>query len=154
LRHHLVETVRRYSKLPHLWSLSKRLARWLETSGSDSDTGPAVTMPHVHKLSQRLSDETVTALLNDYRDGSSLADLQRFYAIGRSSVQRLLREAGARRRRKSLSAAEVTVLVKRYEAGLTIREIAEEQGLAKTTVQDALARAGSAMRRAARRPNT
>jgi hypothetical protein len=27
----LVETVRRYSKLPHLWSLSKRLARWMES---------------------------------------------------------------------------------------------------------------------------
>jgi DNA-directed RNA polymerase specialized sigma24 family protein len=66
-------------------------------------------------------------------------------------VQRVLREAGVRRRRKSLSDTEVAGLVKQYEAGLTIREIAAELGLAKTTVQDALARAEVTMRSAVRR---
>jgi DNA-directed RNA polymerase specialized sigma24 family protein len=147
----LVEAVRRYSKLPHLWSLSKRLARWLDLSESDSDTKPVATAPHVHKLSQRLSDETVAALVLDYRRGASLAELQRRYSLSRWSVQRLLREAGARRRRKRLTDAEIAVLVKRYKAGLTIREIAVEQGLPKTTVQDALRCGGIKMRPASRR---
>jgi uncharacterized protein (DUF433 family) len=105
----------------------------------------------VHKLRQRLSDETVAALLSDFRDGASLADLQQAYSLSRGSVQRLLRDGGVWRRRKSLGNAEVVVLVERYEAGLTIREIAAEQGLPKSTVQDALARAGVEMRAAARR---
>jgi hypothetical protein len=62
-------------------------------------------------------------LTNDLRgivDGSSLTDLQRAYSLGRSSVQRLLREAGVRRR-NSLTEVDVALLVERYEAGLTIR---------------------------------
>ena len=45
----------------------------------------------------------MAALLTDYRNGSSLRDLQRSYALGRGSVQWLLREAGVRRRRGSLT---------------------------------------------------
>jgi DNA-directed RNA polymerase specialized sigma24 family protein len=71
--------------------------------------------------------------------------------LSRGSVQRVLREAGVRRRRKSLTEHDLAVLVKRYEAGLTIREIAAERRLPKTTVRDALARAGVVMRSAARR---
>jgi hypothetical protein len=58
-------------------------------------------MPRIHRLSQRLSEETVPALVNGYRAGASLADLQRIYSISRGSVQKLLRERGVRRRRKA-----------------------------------------------------
>ena len=98
-------------------------------------------VPRVHRLSQRLSEETV-ATLSDYRSGASLDDLQRSYLLSRSSVQKLLSERGVKRRRRSLTQDELAVLVERYEAGQTIREIAAEQDLPKTTVQDALARAG------------
>ena len=80
-----------------------------------------------------------------------LAELQEQFGLSRGSVQRLLREAGVRRRQTSMGDADLAVLVERYEDGLTVREIAAEQGLAKTTVQDALARSGVAMRPAARR---
>jgi DNA-directed RNA polymerase specialized sigma24 family protein len=143
--------MRRYSKFPHLWSQSNRLARWLEPSGSDTKIESRFTLPHMHKLRHRLSEETVAALVQDYRDGASLAELQRRYSLGRGSVQQLLREGGERRRRKSLSETKVAALAKRYEVGLTIREIAAEQGLPKTTVQDALEREGVTMRPAARR---
>jgi DNA-directed RNA polymerase specialized sigma24 family protein len=145
----VVETVRRYSKLPHLWKSSKRLAKLL-TSPTEA-TEPSPALPHVHKLDQRLSDETVTAPVLDYTAGASLADLQRKYSLGRGSVQKILRKQGVRRRRKSLTDAEAALLVERYEAALTIREIAVEQGLPKTTVQDCLAQARMLMRPAARR---
>jgi len=109
------------------------------------------TLPHVHKLSQRLSRETVAAMVRDYQNGASSAELQKKYSLGRGSVQRLMREAGVRRRRKRLTDAEVASLVERYESGFTIREIAQEQGLSKTTVRDALARVSTNMREAARR---
>jgi uncharacterized protein (DUF433 family) len=130
-------------------AVEQATGKLMSSTGVRSELAPAP--PHVHKLRQRLSEETVAALLRDYSAGSSLADLQRTYALGRGSVQRLLREADVRRRRKGLCDAEVTVLVEQYDAGLTIREIAVEQRLAKTTVQDALVRAGVVMRPAARR---
>ena len=38
-------------------------------------------VPRVHQLSQRLSEETVAALVSDYRSGASLDDLQRSYLL-------------------------------------------------------------------------
>jgi len=105
----------------------------------------------MHKLAQRMTAEEVSALQDAYKAGVSLAELQEQFGLSRGSVQRVLREAGVRRRRKSLTDTEVAALVERYEAGLTIREIAEERRLPKTTVQDALAWAGVEMRSAARR---
>jgi hypothetical protein len=71
-------------------------------------------------VSQRLSKETVAALVSDYRSGASLDDLQRSYLLSRGSVQKLLRERGAKRRRRSLTQDELAVLVERYEADRTI----------------------------------
>jgi uncharacterized protein (DUF433 family) len=148
-----VEAVRRYSKQPHLRRTSERLARLLDRDlGHETRDRPAAgPAPHVHKLAHRLTAETIQALQQAYQTGASLAELQQQFDLGRGSVQRLLREAGARRRRKSLTDAKMTLLVERYEAGLTIREIAAEQQLPKTTVQDALVRAGVTMRPATRR---
>jgi uncharacterized protein (DUF433 family) len=152
-RQFMVETVRRYSKQPHLWRTSKRLAKLLDRDqDADPVTRPAASpTPHVHKLAQRIDTETIAALREAYQAGASLADLQEQYSLGRGSVQQLLREAGVRRRRQSLTDAEVAVLVERYKAGLTIREIAAEQELPKTTVQDALRRTEIGMRQAVRR---
>ena len=145
-----VETVRRYSKLPHLWRSSKRLAKLL-TNTVEQLAEPTSSRPHMHKLAQRMTAEEVSALQDAYKAGASLAELQEQFGLSRGSVQRVLREAGVRRRRKSLTDTEIAGLVERYEAGLTIREIAEERRLPKTTVQDALAWAGVEMRSAARR---
>jgi DNA-directed RNA polymerase specialized sigma24 family protein len=148
-----VEVVRRYSKQPQLWRTGKRLVKLL-----DGELGHGTTVLrtpgrplHLHKLAQRLTAETIRAMQHAYRAGASLAELQQQFSLSRGSVQRLLREAGVRRRQKRLSDAEVAMLVERYETGLTTREICNEQGFAKTTVQDALVRAGVAMRPAARR---
>jgi transposase len=105
----------------------------------------------MHKLAKRLTAEEIRALQEVYREGTSLAELQRTYSLGRGSVQKLLRNAGVRRRRESLTHERVADLVAQYAAGMTIREIATEQGLPKTTVQDALAKGGVKMRPAARR---
>jgi lambda repressor-like predicted transcriptional regulator len=133
-----------------MWSQSKRLAKML-TSPNERLTEQAPSRPHVHKLAQRLTAEKVRALQDAYKAGASLAALQERFGLSRGSVQRVLREAGVRRRRKSLIEDEVAVLVNLYEAGLTIREIAAERGLPKTTVQDALDRSAVAKRPAARR---
>jgi hypothetical protein len=96
--------------------MKKRLARLLDPDRPmPKRMSASAPQPRIHKLSQRLQANTVTAMQEDYRDGSSLADLQENHRLGRGSVQRLLREAGVRQRRKSLTSDEVAVLVKRYE---------------------------------------
>jgi hypothetical protein len=76
----------------------------------------------------------VAALVKDYRGGASLAGLQQTYSLGRGSVQKLLREQGVRRRRKSLTDSEIAALEERHEAGLTIREIAGSSQLSMVVV--------------------
>jgi DNA-directed RNA polymerase specialized sigma24 family protein len=128
----------------------KRLAKLL-AKPAERPTEQTPSRPHIHKLAQRLMADEVHALHEAYRAGASLTELQQQFGLSRGSVQRLLREAEIRRRRKSLTNTEIEVLVKQYEGGLTIREIADEQRLPKTTVQDALAKAMIKMRPAARR---
>ena len=84
----LVETVRRYSKQPHVWRTSKRLAKLLDRgrgqeAGSEPVAGPS---PHVHKLSQRLTAETIGAMQQAYLSGASLAELQQQFSLSRGSV--------------------------------------------------------------------
>ena len=69
------------------------------------------TMPHVHKLEQRMSAEVVTALVSDYKSGMTSTELRAKYELGKGSVQRLLREAKVRRRRHSLTNVEIVGLV-------------------------------------------
>jgi hypothetical protein len=76
----------------------------------------------------------VAALVKDYRGGASLAGLQQTYSLGRGSVQKLLREQGVRRRRKSLTDSEIAALEERYEAGLPIWEIAGSSQLSMVVV--------------------
>jgi hypothetical protein len=56
-RRSAVETVRRYSKQPHLWRLAKRGQKILG-SREGRPQGPGGTLHKIKKLSQRLSPET------------------------------------------------------------------------------------------------
>jgi DNA-directed RNA polymerase specialized sigma24 family protein len=82
---------------------NEQAAGKLLTLPADPSAERTRELPRLHQLTQRLSNETVAALASDYRHGCSLAELQRRYSLSRSSVQKLLRERGVRRRRKSLT---------------------------------------------------
>lgn len=148
---HLVEVVRRYSRQPHLWRTSKRLAKLLTETNLARPPEPDRPAPQVHKLRQRLSKEQVKQLVQDYETGMSSTELRARYRLGKGSVLKLLAESGIPMRRRSLEPEQLAEIVRRYEAGLTIREVAAELGLPKTTVQDALAHAGTTRRAASRR---
>lgn len=107
---------------------------------------------HVHKLAQRLDEETLSAIAADYAAGMTSTELRQTYQLGKGSVLRLLAESGVEMRRRSLEPEQLNQVVERYQAGLAIREVAAELGLPKTTVQDALRNAEVKMRPAARRP--
>ena len=147
----MVGVLRRYSRQPHLERTAKRLARLLDPAVAPVRKAPNVPVRTVHRIDQRLSPETVAALVADYRSGMSSTELQARYCLGKSSVLRLLGESGVEMRRRGLSDDQLEAVLARYKSGLTIREVAAELGLPKTTVQNALERSGLPMRPAARR---
>ena len=69
----------RFLELPPLLGDRRPLAKLL-TLPVERAVEPA-PVPRVHQLSQRLSEETVAALVSDYRSGASLDDLQRSYLL-------------------------------------------------------------------------
>jgi len=125
----------------------------------DPATAPVRKVPNgpigrVHRVSQRLSAETIAALVVDYGAGVSSTDLQAKYSLSKGSVLRLLGESGVEMRRRGLTDSQLEAVVSRYRDGLTIREVAAALELPKTTVQNALERSGLPMRPSARRTSS
>jgi hypothetical protein len=73
------------------------------------------------RVSKRLQAETIERLVAEYRTGSTAADLGRRYGLAKTTVLRLIRQAGERVRHPRLSVAETGRLVELYEAGLPQR---------------------------------
>jgi DNA-directed RNA polymerase specialized sigma24 family protein len=94
------------------------------------------------RVSKRLEAETIDRLVAEYVAGTPSAELGRRYGIAKSSVTRLVREAGKRVRHPRLSAAETAQLVTLYEAGLSQMEIAQRLGRSPSAVWHCLRRAG------------
>ena len=147
----MVGVLRRYSRQPHVERTAKRLARLLDPATAPVRKTGNAPLRRVHRVSQRLSAETVAALVADYRAGVSSTELQAKYSLSKGSVLRLLGDSGVEMRRRGLTDSQLEAVLARYRAGLTIREVAAELELPKTSVQNALERSGLPMRPAARR---
>jgi hypothetical protein len=89
----------------------------------------------------------VQQLLGDYQAGISANQLAVRYQLSRSSVRRLLREAGVPRRYQAMTDGEVDQAVALYQAGLTISEVAAKLDRPWSTAQTALGRRGIVRRR-------
>lgn len=145
----MVELLRRYSRQPHLWKTAKNLEKIPET---DVPAPPrAIVPPRITRIEVRLGAEVIAQFVVDYEAGLEVSELQGRYGLSRGSVQRILREAGVKLHRQSLTDEQRVEVARLYESGLTIRGVAAELDIPKTTVQGALGREGVNMRPAARR---
>ena len=96
------------------------------------------------RVGKRLQPETIERLVAEYRTGSTAADLGRRYGLAKTTVLRLIRQAGERVRHPRFSASETARLVELYEAGLTQKNIAEQLGRSPSAVWHCLRRLGRA----------
>jgi transposase-like protein len=110
---------------------------------------PPVTPRPTHrptKLSQRLPDETVAAIVDAYKAGATTREVGQRFGLAHSSVNKLLKQHGVTARRRSPSLEEVQRAVELYEGGLSTRVVAEHLGYGANTILRALVRAGIAIR--------
>lgn len=96
------------------------------------------------RVSTRLEAETINRLVAEYVAGTTAAELGRRYGIAKSSVLRLVRQAGERVRHPRLSATDTARLVQLYEAGLPQKDIAQRLGRSPSAVWHCLRRLGRA----------
>jgi DNA-directed RNA polymerase specialized sigma24 family protein len=94
------------------------------------------------RVSRRLQVEIIERIVAEYAAGTTAAELGQRYGIAKSSVLRLLRQAGELVRHPRISPAETARLIQLYEAGLPQQDIAERLGRSPSAVWHCLRRAG------------
>jgi hypothetical protein len=133
-----VEVLRRYSRQQ---AVADRLCKALEyalTVSFEAAPPPARPVPKIHKLSQRLSLETVVALIADYEAGLKGKALAEKYGIQKNSVLGLLKQHGVARDRTVVSDEQAAAAVALLTAGVALKRAAEQLGIAPTTLGRAL----------------
>jgi hypothetical protein len=89
-----------------------------------------------------LPPEVIEHLAAEYRIGSTAADLGRRYGVAKTTILRLIRQAGEPVRYPRLSLDETASVRTLYEAGLTQKDIAERLGRSPSAVWHCLRRLG------------
>jgi DNA-binding transcriptional regulator LsrR (DeoR family) len=136
-----VEVLRRHS---NNYGAVQRVGRLNRHLAKRPVPDPSVKPRSAHqptKLSQRLSDETVAAIVDAYAAGATTREVGARFGLAHSSVNKLLRHRGVVARRRSPTTAEMQRAAALYEAGESIRTIAEHLGFGASTVKRALVRA-------------
>jgi DNA-directed RNA polymerase specialized sigma24 family protein len=98
--------------------------------------------PIERRISKRLKPETIERLVAEYVAGTTAAELGQRYGLAKSSVLRLIRQAGERVRHPRLSPADAAQLIALYEVGMAQKDIAERLGRSPSAVWHCLRRAG------------
>ena len=88
-----VDLLGRYSNLRELQRELKELCQELEKQPRAKRTPPVAV--HIHKIEMRLGRETIQQIVAGYRAGFTSTQLIAEYGIGKTSMLRLLHEAGA-----------------------------------------------------------
>jgi hypothetical protein len=94
------------------------------------------------RISKRLNAEQIELLIAEYVAWKPSAELGRRYGIAKSSVVRLVREAGELVRHPSLSTAQTAQLIALHEAGLSQKDIARRLRRSPSAVWHCLRRMG------------
>jgi DNA-binding NarL/FixJ family response regulator len=89
-----------------------------------------------------LQAQTIEYLIAEYAAGTTAAELGKRYGIAKSSVLRLLREAGERVRHPRLSTDETAEVARLFKSGLPQRDIAKLLERSPSAVWHCLRRAG------------
>jgi len=80
-----------------------RLARHLATQSTGRPPRPIPITRHPHqpqKLSQRLTDESVRAILEAYEAGATIREVGKRFGLAHSSINKLLKQDGIKLRRR------------------------------------------------------
>ena len=89
----MVDLLGRYSNLRDLQQWLKELYKELEQQPQVTRKPPVAG--HIHKIEMRLGRETIAQIVADYQAGYTSTQLIAEYGIGKTSMLRLLHEAGA-----------------------------------------------------------
>ena len=109
----------------------------------------------IHKLEQRLSADTIAAILLDYEAGVRGSALAQKYGLRKSTLRDLVTRHGLKPDNgvpgAALSQDEIAQAVRLYESGMSIKAVAEQLGRAHGSIHKHLVQSGANMHPRTRR---
>ena len=130
--------VHRYSKHTDHWERLRRLGLRLASQASDQPKRRSETPRRSHKLEQWASSDLMAAVVRDYQAGIPTTQLTGDYDLGKSSVLRILHEAGVAMRRQGLDPAHVEAAAELYRAGQSLATVGRQIGCGPDNLRKAL----------------
>ena len=105
-----MEVLRRTSNNYGVVQRVGRLTRHLEQQGSRgrSPAHPPLAAYQPHKLSQRLTNESVAAIVAAYRAGATTREVGGRFGLAHSSINKLLKQRGVPLRRRGPMGSSLT----------------------------------------------
>ena len=111
--------------------------------------------PQVQRVDRRLSHETITELVQDYRDGVSTPELRQRYELSQGSVIKILHRHGVQMRGHGMTDGDLPAAAELYCRGATLAQLGKRFGVSPNAVRRALKSAGIVMRpRGGRKPRS
>lgn len=137
--------MRRYSKPVYQGPQLRQMVELAEQAANIHVKRPA-PLPQMRRLDRRLSGETITELVQAYRNGTSTTELRRRYALSQGSVIKILHGHGVAMRKQGLADHDAVTAAKLYSSGATLAQLGEQFSVSYSAVRRALIATGVVMR--------
>lgn len=139
------ELAGRYSKPVYQGSRIRKTVGMVEKLAK-TQVREVASLPQVSRVDRRLSAETITELVQAYRDGVGTPELRRRYGLGQGSVIKILHGHGVVMRNQGLTESDVATAAQLYCGGASLAQIGERFGVSANAVRRALVSVGVVMR--------
>jgi hypothetical protein len=150
----MVELMKRYSNPVYQ---GRRLRQIVEIAEKSAKTPvrEVPPPPQVQRVDRRLTPQTITELVQDYRDGVSTPELRQRYELSQGSVIKILHRHGVQMRGHGMTDDDLPAAAELYCRGATLAQLGKRFGVSPNAVRRALKSAGIVMRpRGGRKPRS
>jgi hypothetical protein len=145
-----LDLIGRYSKSYLQRWPTEQLQHILNLAQTSQRVEPTTHRSQVQILSYplriRLGSEKVNQLVADYQSGITTTQLMKDYKISKTSVLKLLKNAGVKMRHQSLTKEQVNEAAVLYEGGRSLAVVAATMGLPQESLRRAMITIGMKMR--------
>jgi lambda repressor-like predicted transcriptional regulator len=141
----MVGLMRRYSKPVYQGPQLRQTVEMVEKS-EKTQVRRSHPLPQVRRVYRRLSAETITELVQAYRDGAPTTELRQHYDLSQGSIIKILHEHGVAMRRQGLTDHDAARAAKLYRSGATLAQLSKQFDVSYGAVRRALVSAGAVLR--------
>jgi Mor family transcriptional regulator len=142
----LLRVVGRYANPRYPEKSLEELQHLLELARSEQVSVGELQPTVIRNIKRRLGRELIAELVAAYESGVTTIELMQRYDLSKTSVLKLLREAGVTLRRQPMTSNQVEHAQQLYESGNSLATVAEKVQMPTESVRRSLLEHGVQMR--------